>query len=225
MDRVRSVQELIARTRHMPLERMRFFINEDRREPRCFGIYQEPESGFWVVYKNKADGSRAVRYHGPDEAYAAQELWAKIQSETALRRGERSKPKKGGLRRSIGRWGRALLVAAVVLALELSLTWLFNSRGAKTRSGYYVVDDGVYYLQGSDWYAFEDGAWSAYDAPSDDDWYGDGYYGRDYDGFEDETDAFERSPYYDASSGDDDGGDGDLYDSWDSGDTDWDSDW
>ena len=46
---------------------MRFFIGEDFREARAFGIYKAGENRF-VVYKNKSDGSRAVRYDGPDEA-------------------------------------------------------------------------------------------------------------------------------------------------------------
>ena len=52
MDRVNSVQELIERTQDMPLERMRFFINQDRREPRCFGIYYDMAADRWVVYMN-----------------------------------------------------------------------------------------------------------------------------------------------------------------------------
>ena len=70
-----ELQEYCAE-RGMPLLRMRFFIGEDCREPRAFGIYRSGSDV--VVYKNKADGSRAVRYNGPDEGYAAQELWAKI---------------------------------------------------------------------------------------------------------------------------------------------------
>ena len=41
-------------------ERTRFFIGEDYRGARAFGIFQNG-SGEFVVYKNKADGSRAVR--------------------------------------------------------------------------------------------------------------------------------------------------------------------
>lgn len=68
----------------MPLERMRFFIGEDFKEPKAFGIFQA-DNGDFVVYKNKADGSRAVRYQGPDEAYAVHELYEKLKSEVELR--------------------------------------------------------------------------------------------------------------------------------------------
>ena len=66
--------------RGMPLLRMRFFVGQDYREPKAFGIYKASENRY-VVYKNKADGSRAVRYDGPDEAHAVNELFEKLLSE------------------------------------------------------------------------------------------------------------------------------------------------
>lgn len=62
-----------------PMEVTRFFIGIDNREPRSFGIYRSGDSV--TVYKNKADGSRAVRYSGPDEAYAVNELYMRIKQE------------------------------------------------------------------------------------------------------------------------------------------------
>ena len=50
--------------KRVPLAQIRFFIGEDYREPRAFGIYQD-DDGQFVVYKNKADGSRAIRYRAP----------------------------------------------------------------------------------------------------------------------------------------------------------------
>ena len=43
-----------------PEETTRFFIGKNIKEPRAFGIYQDGNK--FIVYKNKADGSRAVRY-------------------------------------------------------------------------------------------------------------------------------------------------------------------
>ena len=219
MSKVQSVEELILRTSQMPLEKMRFFINEDRQEPRCFGIYQDPDSGFWVVYKNKADGSRAVRYNGPDEGYAANEIWQKIQSEIGQRR---TTQKKASKRESII---TAIIAAAFLAALIAFLIMLFRMPDR----GYYAIDDGLYYYQDSDWYYYDDygGDWIYYDDPGGYDWYGGHYYGDSYDGFDDPADAFEASSYYVEPSDDDDDdyGDSDLFDSWDSGDTDWDSDW
>ena len=66
--------------RNLPPEEVtRFFIGTDYREPKAFGIYQDGKN--FVVYKNKADGSRAVRYKGPDEAYAVNEIYLKLKSE------------------------------------------------------------------------------------------------------------------------------------------------
>lgn len=62
-----------------PEEVTRFFIGKDIREPRAFGIYEE--DGKFIVYKNKNDGSRAIRYQGTDEAYAVNELYIKLKEE------------------------------------------------------------------------------------------------------------------------------------------------
>ncbi len=76
-----TIEELKAfcAEKGMPLEKMRFFIGENIQEPKAFGIYRDENDRF-VVYKNKADGSRAVRYSGPDEAYAVRELYLKLKS-------------------------------------------------------------------------------------------------------------------------------------------------
>ena len=78
----KTIEELkeYCAERGMPLLRMRFFIGQDYREPKAFGIYKAGENRY-VVYKNKADGSRAVRYDGPDEAFAVNELFDKLLSE------------------------------------------------------------------------------------------------------------------------------------------------
>lgn len=62
-----------------PYETTRFFIGIDYKHPKAFGIYQDGNE--FVVYKNKADGSRAVRYRGTDEAYAVNEIYLKLKSE------------------------------------------------------------------------------------------------------------------------------------------------
>ena len=62
-----------------PYETTRFFIGIDYKKPKAFGIYQDGNE--FVVYKNKADGSRAVRYRGTDEAYAVNEIYLKLKSE------------------------------------------------------------------------------------------------------------------------------------------------
>ena len=77
----RTIEELklYCSERNMPLLRMRFFIGEDFKEPRAFGIYKE--GGNSIVYKNKRDGSRSIRYSGPDEEYAVNEIFSKLLDE------------------------------------------------------------------------------------------------------------------------------------------------
>ena len=66
-----TVEELLAfcERHELPLSKMRFFIGLDYPGAKAYGIFKD-KNGDFVVYKNKADGSRAVRYRGPDEAYA-----------------------------------------------------------------------------------------------------------------------------------------------------------
>ena len=59
-------------------DKVRFFIGKDMKEPKCFGIYKN-DNGDFVVYKNKADGTRAIRYEGTDEAYAVNELYMRLE--------------------------------------------------------------------------------------------------------------------------------------------------
>ena len=62
-----------------PYEVTRFFIGKNCREPKAFGIYEH--DGVYTVYKNKADGSRSVRYEGTDEAFAVNELLERLKQE------------------------------------------------------------------------------------------------------------------------------------------------
>ena len=63
-----------------PEETTRLFIGRNYQQPRAFGIYQN-EKGEFIVYKNKDNGQRAIRYQGTDEAYAVNELYMKLKEE------------------------------------------------------------------------------------------------------------------------------------------------
>ena len=75
---IKELQEYCAE-RNMPLLRMRFFIGENYKEPKAFGIYEK--DGQFIVYKNKANGERSIRYNGPDEKHAVYELYQKLLDE------------------------------------------------------------------------------------------------------------------------------------------------
>ena len=64
-------------------EKTRFFIGENYKGPRAFGIYKDETSGEFIVYKNRVDGTRAIRYRGSDEAFAVGELYDKLHAEMA----------------------------------------------------------------------------------------------------------------------------------------------
>ena len=205
----------------MPLERMRFFLDVDCREPRAFGIFRERDQ--FIVYKDKNDGSRAVRYHGPDEAFAVGELYAKLLDECHRRNifpGE--SPKEEAEREKKAK--RQFIITAIGMMIVFAAIAFFIIRSddlAHEDDGYYRYEDpGLYYLYGSDWYYGDDDDWVYLDSAP----YGEGeYLGDDYDSswggssFQD-SDTWEQLQEESRTSDSD-------YDSWDSSDTDWNTDW
>ncbi|MBO4695938.1 MAG: hypothetical protein J5643_01505 [Lachnospiraceae bacterium] len=220
----------------MPLLRMRFFIGEDYKEPRAFGIYRDKED--FVVYKNKDTGVRAIRYRGPDEAYAVNEIFQKLLSECHLRgiypdgderaaqpvsRGYKQKSKASEIGLAIGVFG---LIGIIAIALAI------GSYREHKEDGYYRIAETVYYRYGDEWSMYDpvsqdwttDGISFPYDDYSDysigksysGDWYSE--YGisniEDSDVWDTWKSYSDSSGYYDSS-----------YDSWDSSSTDWSSDW
>lgn len=53
--KIYSLSELITffREKNIPCEKIRFFVNEDRKDPKCFGIYQDKDTGNFIVYKTR----------------------------------------------------------------------------------------------------------------------------------------------------------------------------
>lgn len=223
---IEELKEYCAQ-RGMPLLRMRFFIGEDFREPRAFGIYKDGNN--FVVYKNKSDGSRAIRYRGPDEAHAVNELFLKLLDECHNRGiypdgkpdGQQTRSgntKKKGVLRAI------LIFYAVLIAFTAAMSGF--KKCAHRNDGYYQFDDStVYYHYGNTWYyTYTDndaGYWYEGSAPVSD--YDDYSIGTDF-----ESDwgvsNFQNSSTYEALQESHSSSSSD-YDSWDSGGTDWDSDW
>ena len=233
--RPQTIEELkqYCMDRGMPLERMRFFIGEDCREPRAFGIYRDGDR--FVVYKNKANGSRAVRYHGPDEAYAVNELYQKLLDEHYQRGMDpNAKPSvSNSTRRRLvaeekRRKQRIWLILGILMLLiygYLVLEPVLTHR----HDGYYRSGDDMYYRYGDGWYYFDD-IWRVADYfpyTDYDDYYVDDAYQYDMDVSDFKDSDLYKSIRESESSSSDSSSDWDSsdYDSWDSGDTDWDSDW
>lgn len=227
----KTIEQLLAfcREHHLPLEQARFFIGIDYQEPRAFGIYQD-EAGEFVVYKNKADGTRVIRYRGSDEAYAVNEIYQKLKSEVLLRKSAGAGKKQNGhMWRSFFKGlGGLLLIAVVVVGLLAILV------AGTPDNGYYRYQDANYYYNMGSWYRFDDvrQQWQPETAVDEalSDHYADYWEGEAHRGSE--TTDFTQSEYYSVTDEqdwsddwDDDGFDWDSGSDWDSSDTDWDSDW
>ena len=238
----------------LPLEKMRFFIGQDYRAPKAFGIYQD-EEGQFVVYKNKADGSRAVRYRGTDEAYAVNEIYQKLKSEVANQRnlqasrntGTRSAAPQRGRSRKRGLFyslGMIFVITIIVMTTAIVLGGIVSIFDKTPGNGYYSYNDSCYYNQNDSWYLYDDDydTWTPVTVDEElqdnyDDYYETSYYSSDY-GVSDFSDSiYYEEPSYNSTYDNDDNGwdndndwgtDWDDDDDWDWGDDDWDiggTDW
>ena len=254
-ERVESYEELrnIFEEFHIDSEQTRFYIGDDYTDPKAFVIYQD-DFGDFVVYKMKADGTRALRYKGPNEKIAVTEYYQKFLEEVRKRpafarkliRPQQSRSyytdRRGRKHNSV----KAALIAVVVTFLAaIGLTFGVASyqRYKHRHDGYYVTPSGTYYTQGSDVYYYDNDDWyyyGPYDTFYDDyyddyTYYDDYYYNDSYTDFSDSDYYYGSDSYssdydsdYDYDYDDDwDSGwdDDDSWDSWDSGGSDWDSDW
>ena len=221
--------------RHLPAEEVtRFFIGKNITEPKAFGIYKD-KKGEFVVYKNKANGVRSVRYKGPDEAIAVGEILLRLKSEIVNQKmgnnggsnwqpAEKSAISPGCSCGILGGVVSFLIASCMALFLWFCVDSVPN--------GYYRYEGQNYYHQGTAWFIYNvmNQDWSQ--APSlnnviNKDNAGQ-YRVNDFDGKK-----FESTQWYygnDNKSYDDDYDNDDDYDwddddTWDSDDTDWDSDW
>ncbi len=251
----KTIEELgqYCAERGMPLEKMRFFIGRDYRQARAFGIYRDGDR--FVVYKNKADGSRAVRYQGPDEAYAVNELFQKLLSECHNRgiypenfgkpggmrnRGASNAGTNGPSRASFRSRGKRKLnsktgymILLIIAAVMLIVGAIVSTTG--NRTGYYrgASPSDIYYYRGGDWYGYRDYG-------DHGDWYWIGrlfsvqtdYLGPGYDsswGTSDffTTDYYEQIREKEVREAEERRNNDwdDDWDDWDDWGTDWDSDW
>ena len=153
------------KARNLPPENVtRFFIGKDVKEARAFGIYKN-SNGDCVVYKNKADGSRAIRYQGADEEYAVNEIYQKLKVEIANQKNKNagnntrsSSPKKesGGGCISIFFiliWMMLKPIGIAVLAVIVGIIIAIFDHSPS--EGYYRYQGNDYYYQGSSWYAYD----------------------------------------------------------------------
>lgn len=234
-----------------PEETTRFFIGKDHRAAKCYGIYQDPDTNKFVVYKFKADGTRAVRYEGDDEAYAVNEIFQKLREVIAVQKGMNAVPNYGKSSSGSYTSRKKKKSSFKPILITMVCVWMFGAfvtfgialggcMGGKhpERDRYYQYEDEYYYNFRGKYYRYDldDDDWYYYgtDAPFDVDEYEDyeidrGSYDvgnfQDSDVYHDWYDSQENNDSYD---NDDSGWDSgwDSGDSWDSDyGSDWDSDW
>lgn len=223
-----------------PEEVTRFFIGKNITEPKAFGIYKN-ERGECVVYKNKANGERAVRYQGTDEAFAVGELLQRLKEEIANQkakkpfntvmqspkhhlqeqRSESSPTTAGKADSGNSKWENFMfsVIAGIVFLVVMFLS------GNQAPNGYYYYQGKHYYRQGSSWYQYQNTTRDWYQTKSLEDKItkdnADQYRITRFEGKK-----FEDTRWYDdGKDNSEDDHDWSDNDSWDSRDTDWDSDW
>ena len=242
-----TIEELLAfcQRHELPLSKMRFFIGLDYPGAKAYGIFQDANGDF-VVYKNKADGSRAVRYRGPDEAYAVNELFQKLKDEATGQRARVAAARTPGFpassahannpynypyraaKRPRKRKANALLIAIIAAAAAITIGRTAAAIHNNTQQvphfsqGYYQYNDNYYYNYHDDWYLYNNDVGTWFPIYTVDDELTDNYY--DYytsPSYDDDygVESFSDSGYYESASG------SSSYSSdWDSGsDSDWDS--
>ena len=202
----------------------RFYIGKNYTRPRAFGIYQDKKTENFIVYKNKANGTRSIRYEGPNEEYAVKELYLKLTEEIInqkARNANNSKYSKYAMNKKI-----TILICVLAFVFFFGIPILDSFLNPK--QGYYKYNNSYYYHQGSDWYSYNDYyGWKTTNVPEElrkkhSNYYKSSYYNSyGIARFEDSTYYIEPS----TSSSDSDDYNWDSGSSWDSDFTDWDSDW
>lgn len=250
----KTIEELkaFAAEKNIPLEKMRFFIGIDYKEPKAFGIYKEPNGNF-VVYKNKGNGERAVRYHGTDEAYAVNEIYQKMKAELLehkqadINRASKTPVKTTSSSSSKKKKGSGLGCGAAVLIFIFAffivgMIAMAIDDAKSPKKGYYDYNGDAFYYSGAAWYAAnDDGVWERENDVPDvlENNYNDYFEAKDYYNLDadyaDDVAEYETEAYsYDNDNDDDSWFDSDWddddwdydYDSYDYDyDSDWDSDW
>ncbi len=237
-----------------PYETTRFFIGVDYQKPRAFGIYKDERTGNFIVYKNKDNGSRAIRYQGTDEAYAVNELFQRLKQEIIQQKAANTKKRVSVSAASTGKRSSkrgcgclVVMIAVGIIALVFLFTFIAVFLDDSPDEGYYQYGNTIYYhLDDDDWYYYDDTLQDWYysddaDLPEEfdsDSTAEDFYYTPAWDSSTQVSDFTESDAYDDywdskaaeeeSSSWDDNDDydyDWDSGDSWDSGSSDWDSDW
>lgn len=225
-----------------PEEVTRFFIGKDIREARAFGIYQNALGDF-VVYKNKSNGQRAIRYQGSDEAYAVNELYQRLRAEiaeqksrngmvsensrqsgasyTSFRKNDEVKAGADRMAKTVLKMILAMGIFWTAMVVFIAFCIMRSVYNSEPTEGYYRYSGDTYYYQDDYWYYYNDlqDDWSHVDSSQVPDitFRTQG----EYKTYDHEGMQFEDSSWYVEEPV----RNYDSYDSYDDYDDDWDDDW
>ena len=155
----RTIEELKAwyKSKNLPpYEVTRFFIGQNHVGPKAFGIYQDEDK--FVVYKNKADGSRAIRYEGPNQAKAVNELYLKLKQEIANQK-KVNNQKRTQKRLIIGFIVGFSLFALLGFGINAAIDKNDEERSRMPNDAYYWYQNTMYYCDGyygPDWWKYDE---------------------------------------------------------------------
>lgn len=232
-----------------PEDVTRFFIGKNYTSPKAYGIFKDPVTNKFIVYKNKESGERAVRYEGDDEAYAVNEIFQKLREVISVQKGmnavdkNHGKKKQAPLKQPKRRKGRSFITTFlsplifIIIMIIYALSSCFDGYAHPDKDKYYKYKNDYYYNFNGKYYQFDEDLddWTFYgnDAPFDVDDYEDyeidrGDYSvgdfHDSDVYQDWYEDHHNNSNYDDDDDWDSGWDSD--DGWDSDfGSDWDSDW
>lgn len=220
-----------ALKKNLPLKDMRTYIGENYKGAKAFGIYKDEKTGNFIVYKNKADGSRSVRYEGPDEAYAVNELYQKMKERIAEQKQHMTQKNSKNTRKTAKNQKGVIRLVVTLYIIFVVVIVLFSCirRIGRADTGYYNYGNSVYYHSShNNWYIWQNDDWYGTTVPDElNDNYESYYESAGYT-YDVEYGDFSTSDSYqdelDSYSDSDDDWDSDWDSSWDSSDS-WDSSW
>ena len=176
---IEGLKEWYAAKGLPPEDVTRFFIGKDYRGAKAFGIYKDENSGNFIVYKNKADGTRAVRYEGTDEAYAVNELHTRLKQEILEQKANNIKNSSApthnnysSSQRSVKR-KKSCLSTLITYIITIGIigggVGYVYTRNLPPAIGYYKCDD-ISYYKGKLLYHYDDDeySWALYDTEKGD---------------------------------------------------------
>ena len=177
---IEELKEWYADKRLPKESKTRFYIGRNYKYPKAFGIYKDSETGRFIVYKNKRNGARVIRYEGLDEGVAVRELHLRLVKEIENQKNPKKKMtafeeiKEAFFNYGIQlkeEWYRSkkdflaeffmafILLMGLIIGLCACICAVIDSvvYGLVGHiNGYYDINNDHYYYQYGSWYLFED---------------------------------------------------------------------